>query len=474
MPAQATRSIIRRLRPGTHSGRAISNSRSQRIRSYAMTNQPELLPDPSRREFLTKAAAIAGAGAILGCRATSAPERALPLAAARAPIGAQEPLRIGVIGTGGMGTAHCDSILGLAKAGKEKVQIVALADVCRPRLDVAHERCTKAQPGVAVDRYGDHEELCARPDLHGVLIASPEHWHARMAEDAIAAGKDVYLEKPMTLGLDEALRLRRVMEKNPGAILQVGTQFITHEKYQHARRLIAEGAIGKPVFSQTSYCRNSKDGEWLYYAIDPTWEPGVNLDWERWCGPLGSAPWDPAVYARWRRYKKYSTGIIGDLLVHVMTPLVMALDQGWPTRVVASGGHYVDKAMENHDQVNLNIEFEGGHTMVVAGSTCNEQGLETIIRGHQATMYLGGNDLVIRPERHWVDELEERKISCASIADQDELRLDWMRSMRTRKPNLSPVDLGAKIMVIVDLAARSMWEGKAFAFDPSTMSARAI
>jgi predicted dehydrogenase len=238
--------------------------------------------------------------------------------------------------------------------------------------------------------------------------------------------------------------------------------------------MIREGKIGKPVFSQTSYCRNSKDGEWLYYAIDPAWEPGVNLDWERWCEPLGPAPWDPAVYARWRRYKRYSTGIIGDLLVHVMTPLIMAVDQGWPTRVVASGGHYVDKAMENHDQVNITIEFEGEHTMIVAGSTCNEQGLETMIRGHEATLYMSGNDLVIRPEVHWVDEIETETIQCPSIHDQDELRLNWMSCIRTREPNWSPVELGTKVMVVVDLATRSMWEGHAYEFDHETMTARAI
>ena len=86
------------------------------------------------------------------------------------------------------------------------------------------------------------------------------------------------------------------------------------------------------------------------------------------------------VYARWRRYRRYSTGIIGDLLVHRISPLAMALDLGWPTRVVASGGHYVDTAMENHDQVLLTVEFEKGHTMVIAGSTSNETGLEILTK----------------------------------------------------------------------------------------------
>ncbi len=430
-------------------------------------------PTPSRRDFLGKAAAVAGAGALLGACAATGQQAPIPKAKKRTPVGDDEPLRIGVVGPGGMGTGHIDRITHLASQGRENVEIVALCDVCSPRFERAQQILTERQGGPA-DTYERHEDLIARDDLHGVLVATTEHWHGKIAEDAILAGKDVYCEKPMTLDLDQALRLREVSLANPQAILQVGTQYIAQEKYRKAKELISQGAIGKATFSQTSYCRNSKGGEWLYYAIDPRWEPGVNLNWERWLGDRPAAEWDPAVYARWRRYKTYSTGIIGDLLVHVMTPLVMAIDQGWPTRITASGGHYVDKVMENHDQVNLTVEFESGHTMIVAGSTCNEIGLETMIRGHEATMYLGSKDVVVRPERHWVDEIDEQRISCPSIADQDELRLNWLKCIRTREPNWSPVDLGTKVMVIVALASRSMWEGHAFGFDPATMSAYKI
>lgn len=437
-----------------------------------MTHKPS---DLSRRNFLTTAAAMAGAGAALGVwqpvRAQDG--RAIPKARPRAPLAEGEPLKIGIIGPGGMGTGHVDAITNLNKQGRESVQIVALCDVCDTRYERAQE-IIKNRQGAEADTYRRHEDLLARDDIHGVLVATTEHWHGPISEDAIAAGKDVYVEKPMTLRLDEALRLREVALANPEVIVQVGTQFIAQEKYRTAKRLIAEGAIGKPTFSQTSYCRNSLDGEWLYYGLDDRWKPGENLDWERWCGPLGPREWSPEIYARWRRYKDFSTGIIGDLLVHVLTPLVMAVDQGWPTRVVAAGGHYVDKAMENHDQVNLTVEFEKGHTMMIVGSTCNEKGLETMVRGHQANLYLAGKDVVLRPERHWVDDIEEQTFSCPSIHDQDELRLNWMKCMRTREENWSQVDLGTMVMVIVDLATRSMWEGKAYEFDPRTMSARAI
>ena len=150
------------------------------------------------------------------------------------------------------------------------------------------------------------------------------------------------------------------------------------------------------------------------------------------------------------------------------------MDAGWPTRVVATGGHYLDKAMENHDQVNLTVEFEGEHTMVVAGSTCNELGLETVIRGHEANLFLGSNNCVLRPERLFVDDVEERTVECAAIQPQDELRLDWFKSVRTREANASQVELATKIMTIVDLATRSIWEGSAFRYDAATRDVRAV
>jgi len=255
-------------------------------------------------------------------------------------------------------------------------------------------------------------------------------------------------------------------------VFQVGTQHTMIPKYVEARKLIAAGAIGKPTLTQTSYCRNSEKGEWLY-DIDPRLVPGEMLDWDGWLGPLAPAQFDTEVYHRWRRYRRYSAGIIGDLLVHQITPLMMALDVGWPVQVHGTGGHYVHKDMDNQDQVFLTVQFEKEHTMVVAGSTCNELGLETIIRGHKANLFLGADNLVLRPERVFAEQVDERTIVCEPMPDdQQELRLDWLRCMRTREPVRSPVSLGSQVMVIVDLGVRSLWDGKAHVFDPKTMTSR--
>jgi hypothetical protein len=141
-------------------------------------------------------------------------------------------------------------------------------------------------------------------------------------------------------------------------------------------------------------------------------------------------------------------------------------------RVSAIGGHYLDKAMENHDQVNLSVQFEKDHTMIVAGSTCNEQGLEAMVRGHEANLYLGNNNCTLRPERLFAEEVDQQEVRFDPIDEQPALRLDWLQSVATRGENVSPVELGAKIMVIVDLATRAMWEGGEWLFDPATRTAR--
>jgi len=423
--------------------------------------------DTSRRAFLASTAALAGVA--VACKATvGGSEAPIPKSSGRKPVGPDETIHMGLIGCGGMGNGHLDGLVKYKSSGKENVEVVALAEVCKPRLDATLQKCREKQ-GITVDGYRDYKQLLARDDLHAVLIASPEHWHAKMAEDAIEAGLDVYLEKPMTLRLKDALRLKRVVDNNDRR-LQVGTQYMLWPKFHEAKKLIAAGAIGKPTLSQTSYCRNSKDGEWLY-SIDENVKPGEMLDWEAWLGPAGPHEWDTEVYHRWRRYRDFSTGIVGDLLVHQMTPMMMALDPGWPVRVTASGGHYVDKKMENHDQVFLTIEFEKEQTMVVAGSTCNEQGLEVLIRGHEGNLYLGGNDCVLRPERVFAEEKDEQSVKGTELDTQDALRLNWLKCVRTRDQVASTVEFGTRHMVIVDLATRSLWEGGAYTFDPKSLKA---
>ena len=435
--------------------------------------------DQGRRSFLTNAAMLAGAGAVL---AAAGKANATPLyqpgtkAKGRTPLKDGAPIKMAVIGTGGMGTGHCAAFASLNVKRNANVQVVAIADPWPRNLDNAHKRLTEEwQKGVEVKKYADYTEMLKDPEIHAVLIASPEHWHGKHAIDSLMAGKDVYCEKPMTLNLADAVALHRCAQANPELILQVGTQKNALPSYNEARKWIKEGLIGTPTCSQTSYCRNTPDGEWNYYKVDPNWKAGKDVDWEKWCGPLGEQTFDPFVLNRWRRYRKTSTGIIGDLLVHVMTPLMVAMDQGWPVRVTASGGHLVDKTMENHDTVNLLIEFETGHQMIVMGATNNDTGLTPMIRGPKGNIEVTDGALRFTPQKPYAEELEERKANLPNIGDdQDQHRMNWLECIRSRTQPFSDTAMGLKVVAIVDLATRSLWEGGTWMFDPKTLEARKI
>jgi predicted dehydrogenase len=418
-------------------------------------------PTPTRREMLAAAGLALGMPPALAQIGAGEPVEQRQLSfAPRRPLAPGEPVRVGVIGTGPMGLEHCRA---LAKI-PEQVRLVALCDVCRPRLEQAAQACREEQPKIELSTHRAYRELLAL-DLHGVVIATPVHWHTQMALDALEAGLDVYVEKPLSNSLADALAVERAVSAG-GGILQVGTQMLREPKYALAKRLIAEGAIGRPTSAQTSFCRNSREGEWLY-RIDPSVQPGEQLDWEAWCGPLAPEPWNAKIFHRWRRYRKFSTGILDDLLVHVLTPLVWAADPGWPVRVTAAGARLVDLEMENHDQLQVTAQFENGLTLTAMGSTCNEQGLETIVRGHEATLYLGGNRCVLTPERINPD-LDPQDHQFESHPVQHEHRRDWIEGVRSRRPPLGDATTACKVAAILEMGSRAVWEGSTYVLDPAT------
>jgi predicted dehydrogenase len=334
------------------------------------------------------------------------------------------------------------------------------------------EKIPAWQPGVEVQKYADYKQLLARPDIHAVLIASPEHWHHQHAIDAILAGKDVYCEKPMCLRLQNAIDLHNTANANPDIIVQVGTQKMALPSYLKATDMIKQGLIGTPTCGQTSYCRNTPGGEWNYYEVKDEWTE-KDVDWPAWCGPLGSMPFDRYVLNRWRRYRKTSTGIIGDLLVHVMTPMMMAVDQGWPVRVTASGAHIIDKAMDNHDTVNVLAEFQTGFQLIVMGATNNDTGLTPIIRGPKGNIEVNDGSVRFLPQREYSEGVDEQKPKLDNIGDdQDQHRFNWLKCLRTRSHPPSDTAMGLKVVTICDLATRSLWEGGTWSFDPKTLTAK--
>jgi predicted dehydrogenase len=345
----------------------------------------------------------------------------------------------------------------MAETKEENIQIVAVCDIYDPRKN-------RAQTTTNATLHHDYRKLLENKDIDAVWIATPEHWHAIQAVEAMQAGKDLYLEKPMVRYVDEARKVYETAVRT-GRIVQVGSQGTTDPKWQRAKALIKEGKIGTAVWSQTSYCRNSVRGEWNY-SIDADASPS-NLDWNAFLGPAPKRPFDKDRFFRWRKYWDYSAGITSDLFPHVMHPLFIAMDLGFPTRVSATGGIYVHPDREVPDTIHLLADFPSGHTMLVAGSTANETGLETLIRGHKANMYLGGNGVVIRPERTFAEEVEElRETIPAPEREIPAHQKNFLKCVRTREQPNCPIELAYKVHVAVGLAETAYRESKTMRFDP--------
>jgi predicted dehydrogenase len=302
---------------------------------------------------------------------------------------ANERLRLGVIGCGGMAGSHMNALLAMKEA--DNVEIGAVCDIFKKRLDAAAGK-TGGKP------HTSYKTLLEQKDLDYVLIATPEHWHHQMILDSLDAGKHIYVEKPMTHTIPQS---QEVVHKMLGSRLklQVGVQGMSDESYETANRYIREGILGKVVMAQIDYSRNYANDFWAY-DIDSDAKPGVNLDWEAWLGPAPKRAWDPRRYFQWRRYWDYSGGIATDLFIHRVTRILKAVDLKFPDRVVATGGkfNFSDSVAEIPDTFNMLCDYPGGPTVVLVSSMANQTPIDHVIRGHYATLSFTREGFEIRPE----------------------------------------------------------------------------
>jgi predicted dehydrogenase len=406
-------------------------------------------------------------------------------------LGANDRIQIGLIGAGGRGYYVGEAFTQYASKNNDACQIVAVADVYEKRKKRAGER-------FKCDAYLDYHEVIARKDVDAVIIATPDHWHAKQALEALDAGKDVYLEKPMCHTNDEAHQLVNTV-KETKRVLQVGSQTTSADQWWKARKAIADGMIGKVLMSQGSYHRNSIEGEWNW-PIDAEAGPdgkGENfIDWKMWLGPATKRPFDADRFFRFRKYWDYSGGIATDLFYHVVAPLNICWGKAqFPSRVVASGGIYGGPAFQEKREVpdtfHLMAEYAEGHSLVLSSSMANSQHIPGLIRGHEGTIIMvdhgeferGTDHITLKPEvvgefdretKKWSRKLvnpdykfgmEETKIPVDKNDMMQSHIENFIQCMRTRETPHLDVETGAKAVVVINLAVQSYREGKVLYWD---------
>ena len=350
----------------------------------------------NRRDFmkhtvLTGAAAAVSAGSARGA----------------GPVPAGERVTLGVVGAG----ARAQQLIDAAQQ-IPGVEIVAVCDAYTGRATRALAR-TGGRAAIARDA----RELLARPGLDAVIVGTPDHLHKVLTVAALDAGKDVYVEKPMTYTIDEGLEIIAAVKRN-NRVLQVGSQGVSSPLNVTARDLVKSGRLGQVTMIRASYNRNTAGGAWIY-PIPPDASPQT-VNWDAFLGTAAKRPFDPARFFRWRCYWDYSGGIAGDLFVHLLTTIHFVMGATMPSTVLASGELYRWKdSREVPDTLNGLLIYPEGFTVNLSSTFNNESASESgfEILGTEGSIVFRGDRLTFTPERvhednrwvvtSWAHELEQ-------------------------------------------------------------------
>ncbi len=275
----------------------------------------------SRRKFMGMSAAAAGAS-LAAKTILLDPESLLA-----STVAASDHIRFGMIGIGMQGNWLLRSAIKLPG-----VECVKACDLYDGRHTLAREITDK--PNLPATRR--YQELLADKDIDCIIAAVPDHWHKQIVVDAVSAGKDIYCEKPMSHTAAEGVEMADA-QKRTGCIVQIGSQRVSSLICRKAKELIEQGMIGDLMMVEGWLGRNDPTGAWQY---PPPFDLSAeNLDWDTWQGTVPKRPFNPEIFARWRCWKEYGTGVAGDLLVHLVSGMMFVL--GWnepPNRAMAMGG----------------------------------------------------------------------------------------------------------------------------------------
>jgi predicted dehydrogenase len=387
--------------------------------------------------------------------------------------GANDQINVALIGVGGRGRDLLGWVMRTGEQPNTPARVVAVSDVYAKRLRAAKETAK-------CEGYIDYREILERKDVDAVIIATPDHWHARIAIEAMDKGKDVYLEKPMTHTVEEAKKVYEKV-KQTSRVLQVGSQTTSSDQWWKARKAIQDGMIGKLIMSQGSYHRNSTQGEWNWSidaAAGPNGKGDDLIDWKMWLGSAPKREYNADRFFRFRKYWDYSGGIATDLFYHVMAPLNICWGEAqFPYRVMASGGIYIFKdEREVPDTFTLTADYPQGHSLVLSASMANETHIPGLIRGHEGTIMMvpegkfeGKVDYItVTPQRIFKQKFVEKhgadevKINCEPRESHME---NFLRCVRTRETPVLDALTAYKAMVTIGMSVQSYREGRVLFFD---------
>jgi predicted dehydrogenase len=448
----------------------------------------------TRREFMRQGAATAaGLGLILNGNWIASPSTPFPK-----PLSPNDRVNLGFIGFGIRGNI-------LLEAAKESGQanLVEVCDCYQGHLDRAKERTD----GKIVTNFAQYKKLLDRKDVDAVVIATPDHWHLPIVLDALTAGKDVYIEKPMTHTIEDGPKIIEAARRT-NRIVQVGSQWVACDQFKKAREIIASGKLGTVTKVTASYNRNSSTGSWNY-PVPLDLQDGVNFNWTEWLGSAPKVPYSPERVFRYRKYWDYSGGISTDLFVHLITSIHFLLNVEMPKSVVASGGILFRKdGREVPD--TLDALFDYGTFCVNMASTFNSastagQGIQFLGTDGSLSILLGGTMTELAEFKSegygystdsWPKAMQEafmnqgnhrqesqgigvkpepQNIAFDDKPDATVLHLsNFFNSVRTRQPGYETAEVGHHAAAAGHMVNLSYRSGKRMIWDSSSGTAREV
>lgn len=394
----------------------------------------------SRRDFLAASGLALGAGMAASRRAHGAGS-------------ANDRIRIGLIGTGDRCKSHMADLGALRDS--HNVEVSAVCDVWRPNREAAAGRIEKlfGKAPFVTSRYG---EMLARPDVDAVLIATPDFSHTPIMIDALHAGKDVYVEKPMSLTVEEAntaLDLARQTER----VVQVGTQRRSEGRWKVARQIIEAGQLGHVSRISAANCFNQ--ARWARDFGDCL---EADVDWEAYLVNRDKRPFDPRLLRRWHLYKMCTNGIAGLWMTHLIDAAHNVMGASYPNSAVALGGIYVWKDGREHtDTFHTLLDYPEGFLFDWAMCLTNASGTHYTIHGLNGTMDM-------EKGTYSGDGGQEGKQIAAGtldgIADENHMA-NWLNCIRTRQRPTADIEFGHQHSVATIMAATALESGQRMRYD---------
>jgi predicted dehydrogenase len=270
------------------------------------------------------------------------------------------------------------------------VKLVAVADCYDGRLTHCKEMW-----GSDLFTTRDYREILARKDVDAVLIATPDHWHKQAAVDAMQAGKDVYLEKPMIHVYPDGPEIIDTA-RSTHRILQVGSQRVSSIVYAKAKELLASGAIGKLNMVTARWDRNSSIGAWNY-SVPPD-ASVTTCDWPRFLGSAPKIPFSAERFFQWRKWKDYGSGVAGDLFVHLFSGTHYITGAKGPTRAMATGGlRYWNDGRDANDVLLALFDYPEGFNLSLRVNFVDggEESEGFLFTGSEGLMEIAGNSVTV-------------------------------------------------------------------------------